>query len=968
MGNFDNLKAVINANIKQNGNEEITGPVLNSVLIDMVDDLGENAGGGANLTGYVSVASIADLPDPGQPTLGYLVGENLYLYVGTDGDTMDGKYKNCGPFRGPQGIPGADGAPGPQGAAGPTGPQGPVGPQGPQGNTGSSVDYPFTLVNNLTEGGVDKALTAEQGKVIGDALFGDQDELLPFDAFALAINNTRAYTFSSGTIQAGDIIVFALTDYTNYNAALVVCDAKSYSSPARYDTTWKTEEIRYVVPNSFTGKYFRPVIRKANNAAITLQEAESVIQILSAVRPATIQGVLPRDDEPKEGSLHLLPSGGVYGVLYGKQPELKNANLTADDYGSYSTSGNTRGYIALPVAGNEKYYGYISVKSNSPVKYGISLRSSLNFANNPIYDTTWKTAGAEASVTEADGTSAVQYIVIAATYVSGGTGVPTLQEFLDNAVFVIRAGANVGGIYPKFTEIEERFQEDETEIQSLKDEVFGAVNIETTTEQNFEDSDYSSYTIQGNTRGQLIFPLEFPFSFSAIMESGSPIKFGVQGRNSPAATGAVYDSGWIAENVQYTANMASFAGLSFIAIAFTYVSGNTGIPTIAEVRQYFQFEYTRGVSLPSLREEMQNLSTFDKVGLIAHRGFHLNGIPENSIDAYRYAGIAKFAFAETDFCPTSDNQLVLMHDASINRTMRNKSDYSTISGTINVNSKTLAELQAGYVLAANDKRYRRTIPLLEDYFKVCKEYGVFPIPEIKESGTTQDNVKAAFDMGCKILGDGNFGFCSFSYSLLDYARTLSKKIPLFYIGNSILDTTNSITEESRNNRLNIWYPQYTASGVTAEAMSNYHSKGMRVAVWVVPPADIDSVLKKGVDIIAGDYLVPALDLDNGSWIRSDVDFSAFQTTGVFGDNVLTLSTGQSVSFTGELAWLGGYFLEIIAKGSFNVSAPNLSKAISSADIDTFRFMGAADNKVLSVTITATAATEIQFVNFKMIKS
>ena len=42
--------------------------------------------------------------------------------------------------------------------------------KGLQGNTGSSVDYAFTLVNNLDDGGVDKGLTAEMGKYIGQIL------------------------------------------------------------------------------------------------------------------------------------------------------------------------------------------------------------------------------------------------------------------------------------------------------------------------------------------------------------------------------------------------------------------------------------------------------------------------------------------------------------------------------------------------------------------------------------------------------------------------------------------------------------------------------------------------------------------------------------------------------------------------------------------------------------------------------
>ena len=39
-----------------------------------------------------------------------------------------------------------------------------TGIKGSSGNSGSSQDYPFELVNNLTEGGVNKGLTAEMGK------------------------------------------------------------------------------------------------------------------------------------------------------------------------------------------------------------------------------------------------------------------------------------------------------------------------------------------------------------------------------------------------------------------------------------------------------------------------------------------------------------------------------------------------------------------------------------------------------------------------------------------------------------------------------------------------------------------------------------------------------------------------------------------------------------------------------------
>lgn len=104
MADFSNLIAIINAQIRANGQELITGPVLNAVLLDMVEDLGAHAGGVIN--GFIIVDSIADLPDPGQENMGYIVGTHLYIYVGTGGDTADGKYEDVGEFKGPQGEPG----------------------------------------------------------------------------------------------------------------------------------------------------------------------------------------------------------------------------------------------------------------------------------------------------------------------------------------------------------------------------------------------------------------------------------------------------------------------------------------------------------------------------------------------------------------------------------------------------------------------------------------------------------------------------------------------------------------------------------------------------------------------------------------------------------------------------------------------------------------------------------------------
>lgn len=60
MSNYNSLKTTIDANIKQNGNQEITGQILNSVLNQMVNILG---------TGYqfAGIATLDPATDPGTP-------------------------------------------------------------------------------------------------------------------------------------------------------------------------------------------------------------------------------------------------------------------------------------------------------------------------------------------------------------------------------------------------------------------------------------------------------------------------------------------------------------------------------------------------------------------------------------------------------------------------------------------------------------------------------------------------------------------------------------------------------------------------------------------------------------------------------------------------------------------------------------------------------------------------------------
>lgn len=121
---------------------ENTALRIGQLFLDAIDTLGNVSVNG--IKGYEVISSTDDLPanpTSEQQQKGYLLGTVLYVYVGTGGDTLEGKYQSAQ-------LKGADGAPG---------------EPGPKGDSGVDLGE-VVLVNDLTTGGEVNALSAEMGK------------------------------------------------------------------------------------------------------------------------------------------------------------------------------------------------------------------------------------------------------------------------------------------------------------------------------------------------------------------------------------------------------------------------------------------------------------------------------------------------------------------------------------------------------------------------------------------------------------------------------------------------------------------------------------------------------------------------------------------------------------------------------------------------------------------------------------
>ena len=139
---------------------------------------------------------------------------------------------------------------------------GPQGLQGPQGNTGSSVDYPYELVNNLTTDDATKALSAKQGKVLGDEVSQLRSKA---DAFVLEISTPSVNLFDKTAVSSGKNIKrttgeeqtntsYDATDYIPIDSRGLYCDkaygAGTYVGAAVYDSS--KQYIRGTIAKTIT--------------------------------------------------------------------------------------------------------------------------------------------------------------------------------------------------------------------------------------------------------------------------------------------------------------------------------------------------------------------------------------------------------------------------------------------------------------------------------------------------------------------------------------------------------------------------------------------------------------------------------------------------------------------------------------------------------------------------------------------
>ena len=283
---------------------------------------------------------------------------------------------------------------------------------------------------------------------------------------------------------------------------------------------------------------------------------------------------------------------------------------------------------------------------------------------------------------------------------------------------------------------------------------------------------------------------------------------------------------------------------------------------------------------------------------VAHRGCWLKAGDEFYINENCPAGVkmaAQFGYPaiECDVKYTLDSVMVIMHDGTINRTMRNASDYSKIETPVRVTETTFEELRTKYVLESTDPALRTPIPTLEEELEACKEYGVMPM--------LHSAVVESYKLASEILGD-NFIAFDVSQAALTHARDYSSCLILLDPGKDPAERTVERLKEL-GGKCGMSTMKYDM--LDARYIRTVKDAGFEVQASIFPAPHEQRAASDEVTIQLSDF-----------WWHQTEDREPIS---VFKKSSVTLPEGESLSWDPETPEFAAVTLAIDFEGSVEVT-------------------------------------------------
>lgn len=237
--------------------------------------------------------------------------------------------------------------------------------------------------------------------------------------------------------------------------------------------------------------------------------------------------------------------------------------------------------------------------------------------------------------------------------------------------------------------------------------------------------------------------------------------------------------------------------------------------------------------------------TSGRPAVVGHRGSNV-GV-ESSVEALEAGARRGYPFLESDVKVAADGSFVLCHDDSTGR----------LGGRHTVAKSTLAELQSDTLSQVRwGTAYTGRLATLGDMLRICRQYGVRPLIELKwATGINSNDCSGIPALIAFIDSMGMRDRCMILTSMkpcLEYIRANYPDVDLQLLVQTKVDEN---FDWCVTHRMGI---DIRHDAVTPEIVKRFHDAGLPVNVWTVNDPERFAYFESiGCDFITTDSLPPA---------------------------------------------------------------------------------------------------------------
>ncbi len=257
-----------------------------------------------------------------------------------------------------------------------------------------------------------------------------------------------------------------------------------------------------------------------------------------------------------------------------------------------------------------------------------------------------------------------------------------------------------------------------------------------------------------------------------------------------------------------------------------------------------------------------------KPRLFAHRG-DSGEAPENTLAAFQRAVAAGIAYIELDVRASEDGQIMVIHDATIERTTNG------LGAVQHYSLAALQQLDAGYRFSPDGGKTRPfrasdvIIPSLQEVLESCPQIK-FTV-EIKPADPPIEEQVLTVIQDCGRAGD--VIIASEHDAVLARTRRLAPDMPTNFGYNEVVDFIQRVATgqfdgyQPPGQALQIPPTYQNIPLVTEQTIAAAHQRNVEIHVWTInEPQEMRRLLDLGVDGVMSDFPARLLDVAGGAFL------------------------------------------------------------------------------------------------------